>query len=252
MPLVRCPQCGTINDTRAPDYPFCVGCQENLAKCGYCRWFDHEKVACTHPIVSGVFEVSENACPPCVYHTPDDRLLVRRRGVQVLVWALVVLGLVAVGYGVLRMGPARPSVQRPEPRLGLEVEAYYAAAVVGQPFTVSAVMYNTGEATAENVRFEIAQTSLQRFFLRSVRPKPLEDKEVGVWRVLRYPPLGPRERREIAIELVPREKGTFHLMARLVSGENVFHGVLDQPVIVAGSAPGGESEEIEHREVSGQ
>ena len=44
MPQVRCPQCGAVNATGAPDYPFCVGCQDNLAKCGYCRWFDPELV----------------------------------------------------------------------------------------------------------------------------------------------------------------------------------------------------------------
>ena len=91
MPQVSCPQCGAVNSTGAPDYPFCMGCQDNLAKCGYCRWFEGDPPVCTNREVAGVFEVAADATPPCHQHTPKDSLVSPGRSM----WAVVVVGLVA-------------------------------------------------------------------------------------------------------------------------------------------------------------
>jgi hypothetical protein len=214
LPQVICPQCGRANDTRAPEYPFCLGCQDNLAKCGYCRWFDAATGLCTHPIVSGLFEVSESATPPCVYHDPSDRVLARR--------ALLKLVL---------------------------VEADYEGAVVGEKYTVTAVVYNTSAAPVTGVRFEIAKRSLQVFDLLSVEPATRRAAEHGKWRSISYPALRPGERRRITMTLRPKKAGTLHVMVRLVSGGNVFHGLADLPVIVEEKAGEGGPERSATEEV---
>ncbi len=233
MPQVICPQCGTANDTRAPDYPFCVSCQDNLAKCGYCRWFERETAVCTHPVVAGIFEVSETATPPCVYHTPNERVLAKRPVVQGLLWIMV--GVVTAGlvFGLARLrGPA------PEPaaRLELAVEADYGGAVVGEPYTVTAVIYNASDVPAGGIRFEIAGSSLEDFELLSAAPAPAMAVRHGNWQLLSYPALEPGERRRLALELRPLKAGTLHLLVRLVSGDNVYHGMADLPVIVQPAA----------------
>ena len=229
MPQVRCPQCGATNDTRAPDYPFCADCQDNLAKCGYCRWFDDNAVSCTHPIVAGVFEVSRTATPPCVYHSPSEGILVRRPGWHRLGWILLAAAVVALGYGVARLfwSPAEKA-----PTLELAVEADYRGATVGEQYTVTALIYNASDVTAENLRFEISKKSLREFYLRPARPQPDEESDCGLWYMLSYPPLSPRERRRIALDLVPRKSGTLHVVVRLVSGEHDYHGMADLPVTV--------------------
>lgn len=232
MPQVRCPQCGATNDTRAPDYPFCIGCQDNLAKCGYCRWFDDTGVLCTHPIVSGVFEVSATATPPCVYHTPNQRVTVRRIGVQALAWVAVAATVFGLGFLVARLlWPRTPSSA--QPRLELAVEADYGGAAIGKPYTVTAVVYNTSDVTAEDVRVEISEQSLAQFHLRSVRPEPVRQGKYGQWWMLSYDSLVPHERRRVTLELEPKATGVLHVTVRLVSGEHVYHGMADLPVVVA-------------------
>jgi len=231
LPQVKCPQCGAVNDTRAPGYPFCVGCRDNLAKCGYCRWFVKKRAACTHPVVAGVFEVSEAATPPCVYHAPAQDVLAGRPGVRSLVWVLVAAAVVALSYGVVRrMWPAPPV--RVAPTLELAVESDYGGAVVGETYTVMAIVYNVSSVIAENVRLDVAEESLLHFYLDEVRPEPISRGAAGKWRSLSYSFLSPHERRRIALELVPRKKGTWHIKVRLVSDDNIFHGVADLPVKV--------------------
>jgi len=235
LPQVICPQCGALNDTRAPDYPFCVGCQDNLAKCGYCRWFDAEAAACRHPVVTGIFEVSETATPPCVYHGPDDRVVLKRRVLRGLAWVMIGVVTGALIFGLVRLrGPAVP----PPVRLELAVEADYIGAVVGEPYTVTAVMYNTSDAPAGGIRFEIAQSSLEEFKLLSVTPAPAAVVEHGRWEMLSYPALQPGERRRVGLALVPQRAGTLHVRVRLVSGDNIYHGMADLPVIVEPAAEG--------------
>jgi hypothetical protein len=234
VPHIRCPQCGAVNDTRAPDYPFCLGCQTNLAKCGYCRWFDEQAGVCTHRAVAGLLEVSEDATPPCGYHTPRDTVFVRRSGL----WALAAVGLAtavfALGYAVVRaLQPAAPPPQ-PAGTLQLAVESDYRGAAVGQLYVVTVQIYNASDAVVEGVRFEIARESLGKFHLREVRPEPSTWDESAKWQVLCYPELHPRERRTLALDLVPRSGGTFHLIVRLVSGDSVYHGMADLPIAVSG------------------
>ncbi len=240
MPQVICPLCGARNDTRAADYPFCVGCQDNLAKCGYCRWFDPETGTCTHPVVAGIFEVGESATPPCVYHTPNERVVVSRRALQALVWvvAVVVIGLIGFGLARLKGPPQPPRVVK----LELAIEADYEGAVVGERFTVAAAIYNRSDLRAANVRFEIAARSLEEFDLVSVTPTPVAAAKRGRWEMLSYPALGPGRRQRITLEMIPKRSGTSHLTVRLVSGENLYHGMADLPVIVepAPAEPGDE------------
>jgi hypothetical protein len=208
-----------------------VGCQDNLAKCGYCRWFDAATRLCTHPIVSGLFEVSESATPPCVYHDPSVRVLARR---PLLKLVLVATGMAAAAmllFGLFKLGLRGPAIPE-QADLGLLVEADYEGAVVGKPYTVTAVVYNTSPAPVTGVRFEIAKRSLEVFDLLSVKPATGGAMEHGKWRSISYPALRPGERRRIRMTLRPKMAGTLHVMVRLVSGGNVFHGLADLPVIV--------------------
>ena len=238
LPQVMCPQCGAKNDTRAADYPFCVGCQDNLAKCGYCRWFDLDTGTCSHPVVAGIFEVSESATPPCVYHAPNERVVVSRRLGQLLIWVAMAAVVALIGFGVARLrGPPGPP---PIPKLELAIEADYEGAVVGEPFTVTALIYNTSDLWAASVRFEIAGRSLDQFELVSVTPRPTAAARRGRWEMLSYPPLDPGGRQRIDLHLIPKKAGTLHLTVRLVSGDNLYHGMADLPVIV--EPPPGEAE----------
>ncbi len=238
MPQVICPQCGAKNDTRATEYPFCVGCQDNLAKCGYCRWFDPDTGTCNQPVVAGIFEVSESATPPCVYHTPNERVVVRRRLAQLLIWVAMAAVVALITFGVARLrGPPRPP---PIPKLELAIEADYEGAVVGEPLTVTALIYNTSDLWAASVRFEIAGRSLEQFELVSVTPRPAAAVRRGRWQTLSYPPLDPGGQQRIDLQVIPKEAGTLHLTVRLVSGDNLYHGMADLPVIV--ESPTGEAE----------
>jgi hypothetical protein len=208
-----------------------VGCQNNLAKCGYCRWFDADTGLCTHPIVSGLFEVSESATPPCVYHDPSVRVLARRPLVKLVLVAAGMAAAAMLLYGLVKLGLRGPAVAE-QADLGLMVLADYEGAVAGQPYTVTAAVYNSSAAPVAGVRFEIAKRSLEVFDLLSVEPATGRAVDHGKWRSISYPALGPGERRRITMTLRPKMAGTLHVMVRLVSGGNVFHGLADLPVIV--------------------
>ena len=236
MPQVICPRCGALNDTRAADYPFCLGCQDNLAKCGYCRWFDAVTGLCTHPIVSGIFEVSESATPPCVYHDPGDRLLVRRRLVRIAVWAAAAAAVAILLFGLVRLN-VRGAALPEQADLGLVVEADYEGAVAGEPYTVTAAVSNRSSAPVAGVRFEISKRTLEVFDLLAVQPPAGAVIDRGKWRVVSYPTLHPGETRRIVMTLRPKKTGTLHVIVRLVSGGNIFHGLADLPVIVEEAGP---------------
>ncbi len=238
MPQVRCPRCEAINDTRAPGYPFCVGCQDNLARCGYCQWFDDSAVVCTHPLVAGVFEVSEEATPPCGYHAPSQTLRVRRWGVRVLVGLGLAAAVFALGYGLMGLFEKAPPPPPPPANLEWAIEADIRGAVVGKTYTVTVLIRNPTKIVVTGVQLEIAQKSLDVFFLQEVRPEPLARSRAGEWRVYTYPELHPLEQRRIALELVPRivpqDDGGVHLMVRLRSGDGQYHhGQADLPIKVA-------------------
>jgi len=236
LPQVRCPRCGAVNDTRAPDYPFCVGCQDNLAKCGYCTWFDDERGECTNPAVSGLFEVNEDATPPCGYHSPRASLRMGRRAGLPLVWVAVAAAVFALAYAVTRLlgSPPADFVEETRPELELSVEGPAEGVVAGQECRVEAVIYNTSRPIISGVRLEVARESLERAFLRQVVPAPSRRSRVGKWEVLAYPPMNPLERRRIGLTLVPKEAGIFYLTLRLVSGESadVEHGIAELPIDV--------------------
>jgi len=246
LPQVICPQCGARNDTRAPDYPFCVGCQDNLVKCGYCRWFSPETGVCTHPVVAGIFHVNASATPPCVYHTPAERVLASRRLFQGLVWVLIAIVMGALVYGLIRLrGPSAPP---PAANLELEVQANYEGAVVGEPYRITAIADNRSSFAAGGVKLEISAGSLESFELLSVEPKPEGTENRGEWRILRLSELRPLERRQIVLDVMPRQAGNLHMVLRLVSGENLFHGQLDLPVTVEPPKTEGPSTEGSRRE----
>lgn len=232
MPQVRCPRCGAINSTRAPGYPFCLGCQENLARCGYCRFFDEESAVCTHPLMAGVFEVSADATPPCAHHTSRKDLQIRRRWIAVLVGAAMAAAVFALGYGLLGLF-SEPAPVGPKPKLELAVEADYRAPVVGEPYTVEVLIYNRSGAVVEDIGLGIRKDSLDALYMRAVRPKPVDAYDQGDWRVLSYPDINPWERRRVALELVPKRVGIAHLVVRLRSGEKESHGECDLPITVS-------------------
>jgi hypothetical protein len=239
LPQVRCPECGALNDTRAPDYPFCVGCQDNLAKCGYCYWFDEQAGVCMHSAVGDAFEVSAAATPPCSYHAPRVALRVRREGRPALLLVVgVTAALFALAYGSFKLLGPGTSSGPPPGNLQLSVEAGYENAIVGQPYLVTAEVYNISDVVVRNVRFEIAKASLAQLQLRTVRPQPMKVDQSRKWQVLVYPDMNPRQRRTITLELVPKKAGAQHLVLQLTSGPGAYHGMTDLPVLVCGRRPG--------------
>ena len=238
MPLVRCPQCGALNDTRAPDYPFCVGCQDNLAKCGYCRWFDGRAGACTRLGSSSVFEVGEDVAPPCGHHAPRAILLAKREGRWHLVIALgLVAAVFALAYGVIRLLQPGPEPTGVSGELQLMVEADYRGAVAGRPYLVMAQIYNASDRIIKGVRLEVGKDFLKELDLRRLTPEPDRVHESAQWRVFSYPEMHPRERRTIALELVPKRPGTFHLLARLTTDRGSYYGRADLPIRVRSGRP---------------
>jgi len=185
--------------------------------------------------VAGFFEVSEEAIPPCAYHTPRESILLARRGPKALVWILMIVAAFAFAYGLTRaLLPASPALPAgPIPELQLAVEAEYDRAVVGEAYTVTVLIHNTSDTVAENVRFEIARDPLRSLYLKGVMPEPSDQTDSARWRTFFYPALSPHERRRMAIQLVPREVGTFHVAVRLLSGEDTYHGMTDLPITVS-------------------
>jgi hypothetical protein len=141
----------------------------------------------------------------------------------------VVLGL---GYGVARLVWRTTPEVGPSPQLELAVETEYEDAAVGEPYTVTAIIHNTGDVTVEDVRVEIAKQSLEDFELRSARPRPESQGECGQWWMLSYGDLTPHERRRVSLDLAPKRTGELHVRVRLVSGEHIYHGMTDLPVLV--------------------
>jgi hypothetical protein len=191
--------------------------------------------SCTHPVVAGVFEVSHDATPPCVYHSPKESVTEQRPLLGLLTWALVLLVIAVLGYGLARL--LSPPELELTPQLELSVEVDYMGAIVGEPHVVTARIRNTSAGRVSDVRFEIAEQSLEHFILGPVEPKPEESETRGIWKVLSYPALAPGERHRISLELIPKTAGAQHLFVRLVSEENEFHGVADLLIIVGDASP---------------
>ncbi len=232
MPQVRCPQCAAINDTNAPDYPFCIGCQDNLARCGHCRWFDREASLCLSPAAAGMFEVAPDATPPCDQHSPGEMVLVRARGYLPFATAGVALALVVLVYAVLLLRGPAPPVQ-----LSFRIEADQHA-VVNVPYVVRVEVTNPGDRVANGVRLQINTTSLQSFrLLRAAPPESGREARRGEWLALSYPALHPGEHKLIDLHLLPTETGARHVVITLVSSGNNYHGMADVPVTVSARRP---------------
>ncbi len=234
MPQVTCPQCGAVNGTNTPDYPFCLGCQDNLKKCGYCRWFDPEPAVCTNHEVAGVFDVSGDATPPCDRHTPVDALLVANRSL----WAVLLMCLVAVlvlAYAVYQFTqPIGRSLDARHALLQLHVAGGGQRAVVGHPFRTQVEIRNAGSETVGGIRFQISKESVPVFFrLASILPKEAAWEEAGQWTSYTYPDVAPHEQITIVLELVPRQPGDHPVSVRLLSRGSTFQGARQLPVRVA-------------------
>ena len=238
MPLVKCRQCGAINDAKSPSYPFCVGCEDNLAKCGDCRWFNHEAGICTEPDVAGVFDVDENAAPPCGRHVPRDAVMVKHKRQGVLLGIGIAAAAFALLYGIVHLVVVTSSDQPPG-RLELTVEADYRGAQVGVPYTITAQIYNPSNVRATDVQLKLSNDFLARFDLREVLPAPTRWADGGAWRVLVYPEISSLERKTVALHLVPKAAGTFNFAARLDSAQCQYHGMASLPVAVSQATAGG-------------
>jgi hypothetical protein len=232
LPQVRCPQCGAVNDTNAPDYPFCIGCQDNLAKCGHCRWFDRDASLCLSSVAAGLFDVAPDATPPCDQHTPGEAVLVRTRGYLPFATAGVTLALVVLVYALLLLrGPPLPV------ELKLRVAADQNP-VLGVPFAARVEMENVGKRVANGVRLQVNSASLQSFrLLRAAPAASARPAAHGEWLALSYPALQPGEERQIDLYLLPTAVGARNLVITLVSSGNTYHGMVDVPVIVAERRP---------------
>lgn len=230
MPQVRCTQCGAVNDTGAPDYPFCVGCQDNLAKCGFCQWFDDRLVACTQPAVAGLFDVGPEATPPCEHHTFQLSRIVQRRGV----WAAVILGFAAalftLGYALLQLREVTPPTPAPRPTLTLRLETDQRPATVGVPRAVVCDVYNLSKLAAKEVRLLISNEFFRDFEMRILAEGSHQWVEERGSRVLHISGLAPGERKTIPLELIPRRAGHFELVVKLESDR--YDGWVPLPITV--------------------
>jgi len=238
LPLVKCRQCGATNDVRGPSYPFCVGCEDNLAKCGDCRWFNHDALICTEPDVAGVFETDEEATPPCGRHVPRDAVMVRHNRQRVLLGIGIAAAAFALLYGIVRLVTQASSEQAPA-RLELTVEGDYRGAQVGVPYTITAQIYNPSTARATDVQLKLSNDFLARFDLREVLPAPTRWSNPDQWRVLIYPEISSLERKTVALHFVPKVAGTFNFVARLDSAQCQYHGMASLPVAVSKGPAGG-------------
>jgi hypothetical protein len=235
LPQVRCPQCGAVNSIEAAEYPFCVGCQDNLAKCGYCRWFESELVICTQPVVAGVFEVAVDATPPCDQHTPRENLLAPRRSI----WPAIIIGAVALlvlFYSVFQFqNPLDIPPEAPQKELDLEIVGARKA-TVNQPFPIEVTITNVSKKTVGGIRLQVSNESrLIRFRLVKMTPTADAWEEAGEWRAYTYPDLAPGEAHHISLEVMPRQGGSYQFSVRLFSHGSTFIGMAQLPVQIADS-----------------
>lgn len=234
MPQVRCPQCGALNSTDAPDYPFCVGCQDNLARCECCQWFDVRLRRCTSLVAGGLFDAAADATPPCDQHTPRGSVLAPRQRV----WPLLTIGLVvalALVYAVIRsQTPVEIPPQPPRDDLRLTVEADLRGATVGKPYVVVAEIRNVTGQPVGGIRLQLSKASLGSFRLVGTLPRADALEDMGEWKAYIYADLQPHETRRIVLDLIPTRPGSHHLEVRLVSrGSREYHGLADFPVRVS-------------------
>ncbi len=233
MAQVRCPQCGAITDTHAPDYPFCIGCQDNLAKCGYCRWFDREAGACLNPSVAGLFDAAPDATPPCDQHTPGDFVLVRSRSRLPLAVLGIAVALVVLVFAILSARePPPPTRTVPAEYVHLGVDSNYHG-VVGVPHDVAIMMQNPADHAVSGIRLQLSRDSLRHFTLESVDPKEDARERGDDWLTLIYPPLEAHDTKYIHLKLIPHGPGEFRVEVRLASSENEFHGRVETLIIVS-------------------
>jgi len=239
LPQVRCTQCGAVNDTGAADYPFCMGCQDNLAKCGFCQWFDDRLVACTQPAVAGLFDVGPEATPPCVHHAFRPSRVVRRRRP----WAVLALGFAAalftLGYALFQLREVKPPEPAPRPTLTLWLETDQRPAIVGVARKVVCDVYNLSKVPAQEVALRVDNEFFRDFEMRTPAGAPYRWVEEHGARVLRLSSLDPGERKTVLMELIPRRAGEYQLVVKLESDRNLYHGWLPLPITVTAAERSG-------------
>ncbi len=236
MPQVRCTRCGAINDTEAPDFPFCVGCQDNLAKCGACQWFDDQQLSCTQSAVAGLFEVGPEATPPCSYHTFRRSHEVRSKAP----WIWIAVGLAATLFTLVlalwQLREVSPPTPAPRPVLRLELAVDAGSAEVGVPRTLAWEVRNVSPVAAKEVRLLIDKESLQNFEVRGQPQGPGRWLEERGWWALELGPLGGGERQTGKLELIPKQTGEHQLVVKLESSPNLYHGQSATRIVVEGDA----------------
>ena len=238
MALVRCLQCGAINDTGAADYPFCVGCQDNLAKCGYCQRFDQRALICTEPRIAGVFDASPEATPPCVYHLRRASAMAPRRGSRTLVAVGLAAALFVVCYSLwLLRAPAPPPPHRMEAKPQLESAA---EAVVGGDLRITLDIINRSDQVLQGLRVEMPEAFFRRFALTKIEPEVSQRQRGRWWRELTLPALEANKRQQLVLTVVPSQSGRYQVSARLFSSDDVYYGMAVLPIKVRNHGSGGE------------
>jgi len=245
LPQIRCTQCGAVNDTGAADHPFCVGCQDNLAKCGSCQWFDDQLAACTQPGVAGLFDVSAEATPPCQYHTFRPSLTVRSR----TVWAVVALGFAAavftLAYALLELHKPIPPRPAPHPVVKLELDTDERAIPVGARRTIRCDLHNVSQLSAKDVRLLIRKDFFRNFDMPEAKGKPHGWREEHGALVFRVPELAPGEHKIVALEVAAKKAGEFQLVVTVESNRTGFHGQVSSLIKAAAAAPAAGERKVE-------
>jgi hypothetical protein len=178
-----------------------------------------------------VFEVDVDATPPCIYHDPGSQLIPRKPFLQLVLW-IVGAGVLISLLLVVLAGRTPKLLYLSQSDLHLALEADYEGAVAGKPFSVVALLSNNTGTTAKNVQLEISMRTLADFDLLSVEPPAGALMEKNRWRTIASPTLKAGKTQQVVLRLQPKHAGTKHVIVRLVSYGNVYHGMADLPVLV--------------------
>ena len=231
MTQVRCLRCGAFTDDRAPGYPSCPVCEEDLAACPYCSHFDQENEDCLHPLASQLFppRKGQRLCPQ--HHS---RLLATR-GELSLHPALRLLLLGGGLFALLLVASVAVSPP-PEvaPALQLAVVTPYREAVAGRPLLIWIEIHNRSQEASLPISLRLPTAFLEGFAWspEQFRPRPRRVEERGEeWR-LSFPRVRGQEQLLVRLKLTPRQPGMRELTVKLFAGEREFQGQVKAPLRV--------------------
>jgi hypothetical protein len=218
-----------VSDERAPGYPICPVCGEDLAACPYCLHFDEENEDCRHPLARQLFPPADSQAL-CPEHRSRLRPVRRRAPLHPALRLLLPAGgLFALLFTAsLAVSPPPES----SPTLVLVVISPYREARVGRPLPIWLEVYNRARQPSPPISVRLPASFLGGFHWspEDFRPRPQgAELRAGEWR-LGFPPVPGREQRLIRLWLTPRGPGRRELTVKLFAGESDLQGQVKVPL----------------------